>query len=84
MLPALSEKAESIHKNRKAAWKQYFKPMGYRAMNNPYHIILAEIEHATERLNEYLNGECDRIDELEEKRLPYPLTGFPKYPKVTS
>jgi len=84
MLPALSEKAKSIHKNRKVAWKQYFKPMGYRAMNNPYHIILAEIEHATERLNEYLNGECDRIDELEEKRLPYPLTGFPKYPKVTS
>jgi len=47
-----------------------------------YGYIISRTITCSERINEYLEGKTDKIDALAETRLPYKLTGFPKYPRI--
>ena len=82
LLPAMAKKILEIHKKYKALWFDSYKVFGYSRGDAAYGREQARIATAVERLTEYLDGRQERLEELEEMRLPYPLTGFPKYPNL--
>lgn len=60
-----------IHKaNHKKAWFIYNKPIGWEIHDIRYGSIIARFETAKERLELYIDGKIDVIDELEAPRLP--------------
>jgi len=72
-LPLLKVYLEDLRKvNRKYFFTTY-KPLGWEVMDIRYGGATARIDTAIFRLTEYLEGRLERIDELEEERIPYPL-----------
>ena len=58
----------SAHKN---SWMQYNKPFGWEVHDIRYGGLAYRFETAKERINDYLNGKIEKIEELEAKRLRY-------------
>ncbi len=60
-----------IHSMRKKLWYAHSKPFGFEILDIRYAGFCARAETAAERINSYLSGEIEVIDELEQERLPY-------------
>ena len=84
LLPALKEKTERVHIIHRNIWFKYNKDQGF--INNDIHYggMLARIDFAIVKLNAYLNGECDKLGELEEARLEKPLWAFSPYSTIVT
>lgn len=82
LLPELLGKIKKVHSYERISWNKSFKGFGQRYMDAKYGTIEARVVSAIERLHDYLCGQIEKIEELEEERLPYELSGFPKYPKI--
>jgi len=82
LLPELRNYTMEIHNIQKKRWLKLFKGHSERELDMKYGYIVSRTITCSERINEYLDGKTDKIDALAEKRLPYKLTGFPKYPRI--
>ena len=72
----IGEKLETLRCVHRAAWMTYCKPHGWEVMDLRYGGMKARIETAKARIDAYLAGEIDAIEELEEERLRFDcLTG---------
>jgi hypothetical protein len=60
---------EALRRSHRASWMAYNKPFGWEVHDVRYGGLKARFETVQERINAYLAGELDRIEELEEARL---------------
>ena len=65
------EKLAALRLCHRKMWHQIYKPIGWDAQDIRYGAMLARFDSAKWRILSYLNGEVDRLDELEEKRLRF-------------
>ena len=70
-LPELFTKVVNLRKLHRALWMSTCKPIGFDIIDMRYGALLARITSAKETLSDYLNGTIDKIEELEQERLPY-------------
>ena len=81
-LPLLSEKVSVLQKIQRKMWHKTNKPFGFEVLDVRYGGLISRIDTAILRIEEYLNGEITKIEELEEKRLPYATSGVHKYERI--
>ena len=65
------KRIEALEAAHKKAFFSYNKPFGWELHDMRYGALLRRFVFVKERLTAYLSGELDRIEELEEERLPY-------------
>ena len=65
------EKLAALRLCHRKMWHQIYKPIGWDAQDIRYGAMLARFDSVKWRILSYLNGEVDRLDELEEKRLRF-------------
>ena len=84
LLPDLRKKTERVHAIHRSIWFKYNKDQGF--LNNDIHYggMIARIDYAIIKLNAYLNGECDKLGELEEARLEKSLWAFSPYSMIAT
>ena len=70
-LPAIISKLISLRDRKYARWLQVQKPFGFERTNYLYGGAISDAQCAKIRLDLYLNGEVNRIEELEEKIQSY-------------
>jgi len=70
-LPALYIKVNELRITHRRLWMATCKPFGWEVLDIRYGGVLARILTAQDRLNDYAEGHIDRIEELEQDRLPY-------------
>ncbi|MBE7021021.1 MAG: beta-N-acetylhexosaminidase [Ruminococcaceae bacterium] len=75
---------DKCHKKHKELWFLYNKPFGWEVLDIRYAGLMARTVTAYERINAYLCGKIERIEELEEERLPYTFSPFTKYPSIAT
>jgi len=70
-LPELKTRMASLRKCHYALWFKLYKALGWDVFDMRYGSLISRIDTAAAEINDYLEGKLDRIEELEEKRLPY-------------
>jgi len=68
-LPRLKELVEELRQEHRKQWLKVYKPFGWEVLDMRYGGLLARIDTAKYRLEQYLSGQLSKIDELEEERL---------------
>lgn len=69
-IPALVKKAEALRISWRELWFAFNKPFGFEVLDTRLGGGVARLETAAARLTEYLDGRCEKIDELETVPLP--------------
>ncbi len=67
----IAEKVETLRIAHRNAWMTYYKPFGWEVLDLRYGGIKARAESAKMRIDAYLAGEIDAIEELTEERLRF-------------
>ena len=67
----MAEKLEALRKSHRDSWMKYNKPFGFEVLDIRYGGIRARIDTAKYRIESYLRGEIDNIEELEAERLRF-------------
>ncbi len=63
------KKLQALRVAHRTEWMTYYKPLGWENNDQRYGGMLARFDTAKMRLEMYLAGEIDKIEELEEERL---------------
>ena len=82
--PLLKEKTVAVHKIHRDTWFRNNKVMGWQNLDTRYAGIAARCDTAIMLIEGYLNGEFDKVEELEEERLPKGLSGFIHYSNINT
>lgn len=76
-LPGLYANIDKLRKRHRTIWLSTNKPFGWEVLDIRYGGILSRLESAEHRLQEWIDGKIDRIEELQEARLyhdaPWPM-----------
>ena len=78
-LPLLKLKTKAVHEAHKKMWFASNKVIGWSNLDIRYGGIASRCDTAMELLEMYLDGKLDTLEELEQKRLHKPLSGFAAY-----
>lgn len=78
-LPELGEQVSVLQRQREEIWNREYKPNGYEVLDIRLGGVETRLHTAGRRISAYLNGQLERLEELEEERLPY-LTQKGKVP----
>ncbi len=70
-LPELSRRVNELRIAHRDQWLRIYKPFGWEIIDIRYGGVMARIDTAIKRLEDYILGRIDRIEELEEERLYY-------------
>jgi hypothetical protein len=68
-LPELSGRVQELRSAHRDQWFSVYKAFGWEVLDIRYGGVLTRIDTAKKRLDDYINGKIDRIEELEEERL---------------
>ncbi|MBY0145944.1 beta-N-acetylhexosaminidase [Neobacillus niacini] len=68
-LPILRDMVDDLRKLHRSLWFSTMKPFGWEIIDIRYGGILSRLETAEYRIDQWLNGEIDRFEELEVERL---------------
>ncbi len=79
-IPELKELTVQIHRLHRTKWFRDLKPFTWRRLEDQYAGMAARCDTAQMLLEDYLAGNCKSLPQLEEPRLPHPLSGFYIYP----
>lgn len=80
-IPELKERTEAFREVFRRLWLSVYKPFGFEVIDMRIGTLLGRIDTTRFRLKQYLNGEIDKIEELEQERLYYNLN-MPLWEKV--
>ena len=69
VLPDLYHQVERLRQAHREQWFFTYKPFGWEVLDIRYGGLLARIHSAAQRLEDYLNGQIQAIEELEVERL---------------
>lgn len=83
LLPKLKKLTANVHKTHRNIWIDECKELGWGNLDIRYAGVEARCETAILRLKQYLNGEVDSLEELED-RLHKNLSGFVRYCSISS
>jgi hypothetical protein len=70
-LPKLENRVESLKDYHRSIWMKINKPAGWEILDLRYGALLARINTAIMRIEDYVDGNISTIDELEHERLPF-------------
>ena len=70
-LPGIIKNLEAMKDLREDLWMADAKPFGYELMDIKLGGVLTRLDSTGKRIQKYLDGAIVRLEELEEKRLPY-------------
>ena len=84
LLPLLAKKTKALHEVHREAWFKNNNVIGWQNMDVRYGGVITRCETAILLLEEYLNGNTEKIEELEEKRLRKGLSGFIHYSGIAT
>ncbi|MGI6560959.1 MAG: beta-N-acetylhexosaminidase [Clostridia bacterium] len=88
VLPELKEKVRILWEDHMNWFFEINKPQGWEIMDIRYGGVMARIDSVKKRLSDYLDGKIYRLEELEEKKLPYHnqpgITGCNNYARIPS
>jgi len=62
-------RVEQLHESHRKVWFSLYKPFGWEIIEFRYGGLFARINTAQFRIQQWLDGEIERIEELEEERL---------------
>ncbi len=80
VLPELLEKVQRLEKTHRKCWLEVYKPIGWEVIGLRYGGLRSRIEYAIDALEDYLTGIRLRLEEVEEKQLPFNgEEGIPRY-----
>ena len=68
-MPGLRNMVDELRKLHRSLWFSTMKPFGWEIIDIRYGGVLARLESAEYRLQQWLNGDANKIEELEEERL---------------
>ena len=71
VLILLREKVKKLYDLHVGIWLRNYKAFGLEVSAERFGTLMLRLENAAKRVDDYLNGRIDRIEELEEKRLKY-------------
>ncbi|WP_409342095.1 family 20 glycosylhydrolase [Paenibacillus sp. MBLB4367] len=70
-LPELYARVRSLREYHRICWHRANKAFGWDVMDVRYGGLLMSIDTAAERIGDFTAGRLDRLEELEEERLPF-------------
>ncbi|MGB3161041.1 MAG: beta-N-acetylhexosaminidase [Carnobacterium sp.] len=70
-LPLIIKAVEDLRDCHQTIWMTTYKPFGWEVLDNRYGGLLQRLKTTRQKIETYLSGEMNRIEELEEKRLPF-------------
>lgn len=70
-LPELTRRMQALRQAHRAHFFTEYKPVGWEVLDIRYGGALMRLDTAQKRLDDYLNGRVDRLEELEEARLSF-------------
>ena len=79
VIPNILENLQLMHQFREELWMKDAKPFGYELMDIKLGGVSARLKACQRRIASYLSKEVDKLEELEQERLPY-WTVENKYP----
>lgn len=65
------EKVREMKELRGKIWFEECRPFGYEVLDIRFGGVAVRLESARRRLEAWISGEVERLEELEEDRLPY-------------
>lgn len=68
-LPRLRGSVDELRRAHREQWFKTYKPFGWEVLDLRYGGLLARIDSAGKRINDYLEGKIEMIEELEAERL---------------
>ncbi len=71
----LKDALETLRKEHRRVYFECNKPLGFDLLDVRYGGVIMRVDTAISRINDYLEGKIDRIEELEQERLPFDPTG---------
>lgn len=84
-IPGCTQLVRELRDYREALWFCECKPFGYEILDIRFSGVEARLRSAGKRLNCYINGEAEKLEELEEERLLYCRdAGVPKHQLCSS
>ncbi len=76
-LPVLAAEVKGLWQTHRELWHEQHKPQGWEVIDGRYGRLMSRIDTAQWRLTGWLEGEIDRLPELEQ-HIEKPLEGSPK------
>lgn len=70
-IPELVKKVYILRDAHRRQWHSWNKAFGYEICDVRYGGVIMRLESTKERIQDYINGKIDKIEELSEERLPY-------------
>ncbi|GGP10018.1 family 20 glycosylhydrolase [Oceanobacillus neutriphilus] len=70
-IPEVIERVKTLQAAHRKQWLSLNKPFGWEVIDIRYGGLLQRLDTACVRIDEYLKGDVDEIDELEQERLYY-------------
>ncbi|WP_331000798.1 hypothetical protein [Radiobacillus kanasensis] len=68
-IPTIIKRVEDLRKAHRKQWLHMHKPFGWEVIDIRYGGLLTRLDTAIYRLNDYIEGRVESIEELEEERL---------------
>ncbi len=84
LLPALKEKTLAVHGAHRTMWHAHNKALGWSALDFRYGGMASRCDTAKLQLEQYLSGEVDRLEQLEQKRLYKQVRGFSSFLRIAT
>jgi hypothetical protein len=83
-VPSLIRKIKKMNVHHRELWLKNYKPFGWEVLERRYGGLVSTFENLKYRLDSYLSGKIDRIEELEEKRLKIHDVSVADFPHLIS
>lgn len=74
-IPVLTENLRKMKLSHFAMWERFLHPYAFEEIDAAYGRLLARLDTTARRLNRYVDGETNILEELEEERLPFYTNG---------
>lgn len=70
-IPAIIDAVERLRDRHSTIWLATYKAFGWETLDIRYGGLLQRLKTARQRIEHYITGEINQIEELEEQRLPF-------------
>lgn len=77
IIPSVTEKLWKLKELREDLWMEDAKPFGYELIDLRLGGVITRLESSKRRLQKYIDGRIDSLEELEAERIPYFADGAP-------
>ncbi len=84
LLPLLKERTQAVHAAHRAMWHSHNKALGWSALDFRYGGMASRCDTAKLQLEQYLSGDVDHLEQLEQERLHKDVRGFSSFLRIAT